>query len=173
MKNLLLSFIGFVSLATTVFASNNAEVIFDNKCAICHIKGMPTNRAALVAPPLMGVMRHVKMQYASKEAAVNFMVDYVQYPSKKKAVCMPQKISRFGLMPSQKENISVEELKQVTVWMYDNFPSNNFRPQGMRKMQSRPTFEMFDINGDGKITKAEFNTFQNSRMNRQMSTQQN
>jgi cytochrome c len=98
---------------------------------MCHIKTRPQDMSSLVAPLLMGVMRHVKMQYPNKEDAIAFMVDYVQYPSKDKSVCMPQKIQRFGLMPSQKGNISVKELQAVTSWMYDNFPPKNFRGRGM------------------------------------------
>jgi hypothetical protein len=43
---------------------------------------------------------------------------------------MPQKIEKFGLMPSQKETASKEELEIISGWLYDNFPPANFR--GMR-----------------------------------------
>lgn len=162
-------FIGTLGLATSLFASADAQKIFDAKCAMCHIKTMPTNRANMVAPALMGVMRHVKMVYPNKEDAVDFMVDYVQNPTKEKAICMPQKIARFGLMPSQKGNITPEELKEVTEWMFDNLPPANFRGRGMGKgMQNRPTFSSFDANGDGKITPEEFTAFQNARMRSRM-----
>ena len=118
--------IGTLSLATSLFSADG-EKIFDSKCAICHIKTKPTDRASLVAPPIMGVMRHVKMVYPNREDAINFIVDYVQNPTREKAVCMPQKIARFGLMPSQKGNINLEELEQVAKWLFDNFPPNNFR----------------------------------------------
>jgi cytochrome c5 len=48
---------------------------------------------------------------------------------------MPQKIARFGLMPSQKGNISDEELKAVASWMYDNYPPANFQGRGMMRKQ--------------------------------------
>jgi hypothetical protein len=99
---------------------------------MCHSKGMPKDRSAIVAPPLNGVMRHLKMVHAEKEGAINFIVDYVQNPSKKKALCMPQKIARFGVMPSQKGNITVPELKKVAGWMFDNYPAANFRGHGMQ-----------------------------------------
>ena len=53
----------------------------------------------VLAPALMGVMRHIKMDYPDKNEAVKFMVDYILEPSKEKAICMPKKIERFGLMP--------------------------------------------------------------------------
>ncbi len=83
--------------------------------------------SSLTAPPLMGVMRHVKMKYPAKEEAISFMVDYVLQPDRSKAVCMPQKIQRFGLMPSQKGNVTNTELETITAWMYDNFPPAGFR----------------------------------------------
>jgi len=131
MKTTIITLIGLMSLTTASFAADNAETIFDNKCAMCHMKTIPTDMSSLVAPALMGVVRHVKMAYPKKEDAVKFMVDYVQYPSKKKSVCMAQKISRFGVMPSQKENITPQELTEVTGWMFDNFPPANFRGGGM------------------------------------------
>ena len=81
----------------------------------------------LIAPPIMGVMRHVKMTYPDKEVAVKFMAEYVLEPSKNKAVCMPQKIQRFGLMPSQKGNVTKEELEKINSWLFDNFPSVMFK----------------------------------------------
>jgi hypothetical protein len=66
-----------------------------------------------------------------RKLSIEFLVDYVQNPSKDKAVCMPQKISKFGLMPSQKENITPKELEIVTGWMFDNFPPSNFKGRGM------------------------------------------
>ncbi|WP_457745649.1 hypothetical protein [Sulfurimonas sp.] len=161
MKNKIIILMSILGMTTTLFASTDAQKIFDNKCAVCHIKTMPTDRSTMVAPALMGVMRHVKMVYSTKEEAVNFMVDYVQNPSKKKAVCMAQKIARFGLMPSQKGNISPKELREVAEWMYDNYPPANFRGKGMK---NRPTFESFDTNGDGVISKEEFTAFQSKRM---------
>ena len=107
--------------------AQNAETLFDNKCGMCHVKTKPSDMSSLTAPPLMGVMRHVKMKYPAKEEAVSFMVDYVLQPDRSKAVCMPQKIQRFGLMPSQKGNVTNTELETITAWMYDNFPPAGFR----------------------------------------------
>ena len=182
MKSKIITIVGLLGLTTTLFASSDAQKIFDSKCVMCHIKTMPQDRSKLIAPPLMGVMRHVKMKYPTKQDAVAFIVDYVQNPSKTKAVCMQQKISRFGLMPSQKGNITPKELQEVAEWMFDNYPPSNFRGGmqgsmsksggmmqksmrcGSMKQYKRPTFEMMDANGDGVVTKEEFIAFQNNRM---------
>lgn len=104
-------------------ASVSAEALFKEKCVSCHITGRPVDFSKLVAPPVMGVMRHVKMQYPNKEEAVAFIKEYTLDPQEAKAVCMPQKIKRFGLMPSQKGNVTAEELERIGAWMFDNFPS--------------------------------------------------
>jgi len=111
---------------STAETTQNPETLFDNKCSICHTKTRPSDMSSLVAPPIMGVMRHVKMRYPTKEEAVPFIVDYVLAPSKTKALCMPQKIQRFGLMPSQKGNVTKTELETIASWLYDNFPPANF-----------------------------------------------
>ncbi|MEN8146360.1 MAG: hypothetical protein ABFR02_01930 [Campylobacterota bacterium] len=121
-KNQLLA-LSLIALSSyTLQAAPSAETLFDSKCASCHIKVRPDDKSTLVAPPAMGVMRHVKMQYSTKESAVAFMTSYVMDPQKAKAVCRAQSIERFGLMPSQKGNVSEAELKLISEWMYDNYP---------------------------------------------------
>lgn len=130
-----------VSLGSIVYATDTVETLFDTKCAVCHSKTKPTDMNKVIAPAIMGVMRHIKMIYPKKEDAVKFMVDYVLEPSKDKAICMPQKIERFGLMPSQKENITKDELIQISNWLYNNYPPAGFSGMGhgrrMMKGQGR------------------------------------
>jgi len=140
LKNRLLTLgtiIALTSLTHAAETTDKAEVLFDAKCATCHSKTRPEDKSKVLAPALMGVMRHVKMAYPTKEVAVKFMVDYILKPTKEKAICMPGKIERFGLMPSQKGNVTEAELKTITSWMYDNFPPAGFKGmgQGNRKCQ--------------------------------------
>ena len=121
-KNLLLT-LGLITLSSSsLHAVSSAETLFDAKCAVCHVKVRPDDKSTLVAPPANGVMRHVKMNYESKESAVVFMVSYVLDPKRDNAVCKPKSIQRFGLMPSQKGVVNEAELKVISAWMYDNFP---------------------------------------------------
>jgi cytochrome c551/c552 len=120
----------FLSLGINIYA-NDAKVLFDNKCSMCHQTSRPADMSSVVAPAIMGVMRHVKMSYPSKDNAVNFIVDYVLNPTKEKSICMPQKIARFGLMPSQKGSVTEEELREIASWLFDNYPPKGFRGGGM------------------------------------------
>ena len=116
----LLTLAGILLLSTPVYSQDGAS-LFEAKCASCHVTTRPADISTLVAPPAMGVVRHVKMTYNTKESAVKFMVDYILNPDEKKAVCMADKIKRFGLMPSQKENVTSEEVQTIATWMYDSF----------------------------------------------------
>jgi len=116
---------------TTKTANPEAKKLFEAKCTACHTMSRPQDMSKLVAPAIMGVMNHVKMKYADKDQAVQFMKDYVLNPSRDKAVCMPQKIEKFGLMPSQKGVVTPEELDIILPWLYDNFPPKGFKGMGM------------------------------------------
>jgi len=127
------SIISLAILSSLAFANQSAEALFDAKCGSCHSKTRPSDMSKLVAPAIMGVMRHVKMTYPTKEKAVEFMSEYVLNPSKSKAVCMPAKIQRFGLMPSLKGVVTKDEIKTISSWLYDNFPPKGFRGMGHGK----------------------------------------
>ena len=107
--------------SSTLYAQNGAE-LFEAKCSACHVTSRPSNVSTLVAPPVMGVMRHVKMNFSTKKEAVAFIGDYALNPTRSKALCKSQKIMHFGIMPSQKGNVSKKELEKIASWMYDNFP---------------------------------------------------
>jgi len=121
----------YIAGMSSLLLANDASSLFDAKCAMCHAKTRPSDMSTLVAPPIMGVMNHVKMTYGNKQDAVNFIVDYVLAPNKSKSLCMPQKIQRFGLMPSQKGNVTPAELETIASWLYDNYPPRGFRGRGM------------------------------------------
>ncbi|WP_187648392.1 c-type cytochrome [Nitrosophilus labii] len=124
-----------------LFASQNydGKKLFEEKCMSCHIATIPTikQKRSMVAPPIMGVMFHVKENYSNKEDAVNFIIDYVMNPSLKKAVCMPGSIRRFGLMPSMKDTVTKDELKAIAKYIYDNYPPKGFMHPNMNKQATK------------------------------------
>jgi len=136
LKLTLLSVGALMALTSILNASEVAVSLFDAKCAVCHVKMKPADKSKMMAPAVMGLMRHVKMKYTSKEDVVDFITEYALNPNKDKAVCMPQKIKRFGLMPSQKGNVSKEELQTIAAWMYENFPAKGFKAKMHKEGQS-------------------------------------
>ncbi len=123
-------------LNSTLLAEDSAKALFSQKCESCHMTTKPTQEQmkTIIAPAIMGVMRHVKKEFSTQKDAVKFIVDYVLTPSKEKAICMPKKLEKFGLMPSQKDNITKEELQQVAEYLYANFPPKNFRGMGRGRL---------------------------------------
>ena len=130
----LLSLSATLLLSPSLYADEGAS-LFQSKCIACHQTTRPGDMSTLVAPPVMGVMRHVKMTYRTKEDAVKFITEYALNPQASKAVCMAEKIKRFGLMPSQKGNVTKEELQTIASWMYDTFPQSGFMRMGKHKGQ--------------------------------------
>ncbi len=96
---------------------NEGKILFETKCTACHATARPTTIEAmnsLIAPPIQGVMLHMKMNFDNdKKAMATFMKDYVMNPSKEKALCMPEKIAKFGLMASQQGNLTPEQLDKI------------------------------------------------------------
>lgn len=110
-------------LAQTAMAQEKGAILFEEKCAACHLKQRPSfeEMNKMIAPPIMGVMSHVKEAKTTKPEAVKFIVDYLFAPTSDKALCMKQSIERFGLMPSQKGNLTKEEATTIAGYLYDNY----------------------------------------------------
>lgn len=110
-------------VAETAMALEKGSTLFEEKCAACHLKQRPSLEAmnTMIAPPIMGVMSHVKDAKTTKPEAVKFIVDYLFEPTPSKALCMKQSIDRFGLMPSQKGNLTKEEATTIAGYLYDNY----------------------------------------------------
>jgi len=125
----LFTLVATLLLTNTLYAQDGA-LLFNAKCTACHHTTRPSDKSSLVAPPLMGVMKHVKIQYTTKDEAVKFITTYALDPKVSNAVCKPQSIKHFGVMPSQKGNVTKEELQTIASWMYDNFPPKGFKGMG-------------------------------------------
>lgn len=112
---------------------SEGEVLFKANCTACHVSNRPEDMSKLVAPPMMGVMKHVKSGIEGKNEAekrtnsIAFIVDYAQYPSAEKSLLEAFAIERFGVMPSQKENVTAAELTIIANYLYDTFPPKGFK----------------------------------------------
>ncbi len=163
MKKIILTAIiatGFLSAA-----EKSGEELFKAKCAVCHKMGNPQtlDKTKFVAPPLMGVVTHLQEAFKTKEERVKHIKEFVLNPTKEKAIC--PSVKRFGLMPSQKGNVSEEELAKIAEFMAEQKGMSakmHKRMQGME--QKEMMFKMMDANGDGSVSKEEFEQFREKRM---------
>lgn len=110
----------------------NEKELIKEKCASCHNLDMPPSISETeLAPPMMAVAFHVKNFVKPSDesqrisSAINFVVDYVRNPSIKKSFCDKDSLKRYGVMPSQKNNISKDELKAVATYIFDYFTQEN------------------------------------------------
>jgi hypothetical protein len=106
--------------------SETGKELFMKKCAICHKTTRPSDMSTLVAPPIPGVAMHVKQRYPLRKDAMAFIESYAMHPQRSKALCMPQRIQRFGLMPSQKGKVTPQQLKKIAAYIVDNYPDARF-----------------------------------------------
>jgi hypothetical protein len=76
----------------------------------------------MTAPPLMGVQRHYKQQFADKKEFIQAIVNWVNSPNADNSL-MPGAISRFNIMPALP--IGNDKLEKIGAALYDmNFTSS-------------------------------------------------
>jgi len=128
----------------------NGEKLIEQKCASCHNLDMPpTLSDDELAPPMMAVAFHMysfvtptdESQRTSK--AIEFVVDYVQNPALEKSYCDKESLERYGLMPSQKGKLSVDETKAIAEYMFLHFTQENLSKiqKAKKKFDSLPAGE--------------------------------
>jgi len=129
----------------------DGEKLLKEKCSSCHNLNMPPVVSDdELAPPMMAVSFHVnsfvkptdESQRISK--AIEFVVDYIFEPSFEKSFCDKESLTRYGLMPSQKEKLNKDEAKAVATYMFEHFTMKNLnqkqkeqaeydsKPEGMK-----------------------------------------
>jgi cytochrome c len=116
--------------STLQAGEKSAEELFKANCISCHVTQHLEDESKMVAPPIMGAVRHVKEKFGTKEEAVKFMVDYIQNPTKEKAACDSESIEKFGVMPSLKGAVSPEDLEKIASYVYDTYPNGQGRGHG-------------------------------------------
>jgi cytochrome c2 len=122
-----------MSVSTISASDMSGKQLFEAKCTSCHITAHQEDESKLIAPPIMGAVRHAKEKFDTKEETVNFIVDYVQNPTKEKAACEADSIKKFGLMPSQKGVVSPEDLEKIAEYIYDTYPNGGGKGHGRGK----------------------------------------
>ncbi|AXH11144.1 hypothetical protein [Halarcobacter bivalviorum] len=116
---------------------NTGEKVFDNKCSECHEKSMDIQLLMknfieednkllnLKAPTGNEISFRLKSQIGSREdiefqlhEATDFVKDYLYNPDRSKTICLEGVIRHFKTMPSMKGKVTVEEIEDVTFFLY-------------------------------------------------------
>lgn len=92
--------------------ADEGRELFDKYCISCHkIDGQPQ-----LAPPIFGVINHVKSAYPEREQFVKRIVTWVNNPNPDN-ILMPGAVRRFGLMP--KLGYPSEDVHKIAEFLYD------------------------------------------------------
>ncbi len=112
--------------------SLDGKKLLREKCASCHNLEMPpVIHKDELAPPMMAISFHVhRFVEASDESqrvpkAIAFVVDYVLNPSLEKSFCDRESLKRYGLMPSQKGNVTRQEIRAIAEYMFGHYTQKN------------------------------------------------
>ena len=102
--------------------------LIKQKCSACHNLDLPPSTYEdEKAPPMMAVAFHMKgfMQVSDESMRIpkakEFVKDYVINPSASKSLCDKKSLEDYGVMPSQKGNVSPDELDAITEYMFIHY----------------------------------------------------
>ncbi len=112
--------------------SLDGKKLLESKCASCHNLDMPPLISDdELAPPIMAIAFHMPDFMQAKDEsqkipmAIEFITDFVRNPLLENSKCDKESIDRYGLMPSQKENVTKDEVKAIAEYMFNYYTQQN------------------------------------------------
>jgi len=125
----------------------DGKALLESKCAACHNLEMPPQTSPdELAPPMMAVAFHVydfiKVSTPAEKipASIAFVKDYVISPTREKSFCDAKSLEEYGVMPSQKENVTSDELEAIAIYMFEHYNQDNF----LKTMKERQALREMD-----------------------------
>jgi len=122
----------------------NGHNLIKQKCAACHnLKMPPDTYEDEKAPPMMAVVFHLKdfMKITMEEEMfskfIPFVQEYVIYPSREKSYCDKTSLDTYGVMPSQKGNVTKDELYAIATYMFRFYDQQKY----LKQMQEKAIFD--------------------------------
>ena len=132
-------FVIAILLSSVVLFAGEGEVLFEKKCASCHMPFIPMSKLKenfmdwnntllkLKAPTLNQLSYRLKQRIGDPKGdedihlmeVTAFMSDYVLHPDKQKSVCMEEVIRNFDTMPSLQGKVTADELDAIGDYLYD------------------------------------------------------
>lgn len=100
----------------TNLTENDGLKLLQQKCYACHSVNSASHDA-IIAPPMVAVVRRYKMFYQNKDVFVEGVINWVLNPTEEKAL-MRGAVSQFNVMP--KQPFDKGEIITIAKYMYDN-----------------------------------------------------
>ena len=120
--------LSLLMISAVALMAMDGKQLLQKKCASCHMLESPNffQLQKLKAPAMDAVVFHVKLAKEKPEAQKAFIVDYVLDPDVSKSVCESNKVAKFGVMPSQKGNVTKAELEAIAAYLIATYPHKDF-----------------------------------------------
>jgi thioredoxin-related protein len=142
MRDYLTSLLLFSSL---LLAEATGKDVYEKKCATCHKLYIAPSKLIenfmeqnntilkLTAPTINQMVFRLKNRIGDPKGdedihrmeVDSFVADYLMNPDKSKSVCLPKVLKHFETMPSMKGKISVDEINEVSTFLYDYNPDEH------------------------------------------------
>jgi len=110
----------------------DGKKLIKEKCLSCHNLDLPPKTYEdEKAPPMMAIAFHIKGSIKTNDEslriikAVEFVKDYVIYPSASKSFCDKKSLESYGVMPSQKGEVTEDELQAIAEYMFEHYTQKN------------------------------------------------
>lgn len=106
---------------TVLFASTDAEELAVKKCGECHLMGVVSAEKLknMKAPPYWAITRKAREKYENEEDKIKYIIDYAISPSEDKMLFPKDTVKLFGVMPSQKDKVTQDELKLIAKYIIE------------------------------------------------------
>lgn len=129
-----------LSLTALSAAEIDGYSVYKQKCKQCHMENVTFDYVKkhfneLKAPPIMEVSNQLRKNIITaddddeikRELTIAWIMHYIENPSLDYSMCNPGAIDKFGIMPTQKGNITPKEKRAVAEWIVDAFADKTFR----------------------------------------------
>ncbi|MFA7501246.1 MAG: c-type cytochrome, partial [Sulfurimonas sp.] len=107
------------STSNMLFASQSAEELANQKCGSCHLMGAITKEKLknMKAPPYWAIAKKANLRYEKNEDRIKYLIDYALNPDEDKMLFPKETKEKFGVMPSQKDKVTEDEIKLISEYI--------------------------------------------------------
>lgn len=132
----------------------HGKQLLKQKCSQCHnIDFPPKDFKDEIAPAMMTISFHFNDWFKGAGEAEklqkqqDFVADYVINPSLEKSYCDKTMLKKFGLMPSQKGNVTKDEVRAIAKYVFTNYTPQKLskKQKALDKLHSLPLGEQLTI----------------------------
>ncbi len=132
----------------------DGKSLVQSKCSKCHnIDFPPKDFKDEIAPAIMTISFHFNDWFKAPsdteklEKQLDFISDYIINPTVEKSYCDKTMLKKYGLMPSQKGNVTTDEIRAIGKYIFKNYTQEKLskKEEALEKLHSLPIGEQITI----------------------------